>query len=357
MSRDFAKIARKYRWPRLAQFPFNASHAMKNLLRFFALVQVSSLAAQTLGTIHRADGQLDQLIPKKAVIEKLAEGFEWSEGPVWVANGGYLLFSDVPRNTIYKWKEGEGVSVFLRPSGFSAENPPGVELGTNGLALDAHGVLTMCDHGNRCVSQLLEKNFTKKLLANNYQGKRFNSPNDLVFKSNGDLYFTDPPYGLKGLNKDPNKQLEFNGVYRVTPSGEVTLLTRETTFPNGIAFSPDEKTLYVAQSDPDKAVWFAFDVLEDGTLGKSRILFDATPWVKQGKKGLPDGLAVDQAGNLFATGPGGVVVLNANGKHLGTIDTGEATANCKFGDDGATLYITADMYLCRIKLTTKGLGF
>ena len=357
MSRDFAKIARKYRWPRLAQFPFNASHAMKNLLRFFALVQVSSLAAQTLGTIHRADGQLDQLIPKKAVIEKLADGFEWSEGPVWVANGGYLLFSDVPRNTIYKWKEGEGVSVFLRPSGFSAENPPGVELGTNGLALDAHGVLTMCDHGNRCVSQLLEKNFTKKLLANNYQGKRFNSPNDLVFKSNGDLYFTDPPYGLKGLNKDPNKQLEFNGVYRVTPSGEVTLLTRETTFPNGIAFSPDEKTLYVAQSDPDKAVWFAFDVLEDGTLGKSRILFDATPWVKQGKKGLPDGLAVDQAGNLFATGPGGVVVLNANGKHLGTIDTGEATANCKFGDDGATLYITADMYLCRIKLTTKGLGF
>lgn len=334
-----------------------------SLTRFFLLFaflmtrQASFLAAQTLGAIQRVDAQIDQLIPKQAVIEKLAEGFEWSEGPVWVARGNYLLFSDVPRNTIYKWQEGEGVSVFLRPAGYSGENPPGLELGTNGLALDENGVLTMCDHGNRCVSQLLEKNFTKKLLANNYQGKRFNSPNDLVFKSNGDLYFTDPPYGLKGLNQDPNKQLEFNGVYRVTPSGEVTLLTRETTFPNGIAFSPDEKTLYVAQSDPEKAVWFAFEVLEDGTLGKSRVLFDATPWVKQGKKGLPDGLAVDQAGNLFATGPGGVVVLNASGKHLGTIDAGEATANCKFGNDGSVLYITADMYLCRIKLSTKGLGF
>ncbi|MEK7729432.1 MAG: SMP-30/gluconolactonase/LRE family protein [candidate division KSB1 bacterium] len=324
---------------------------------FMITTQTSFVAAQTLGTIHRIDAQLDQLVPRPAVIEKLAEGFEWSEGPIWVARGNYLLFSDVPQNTIYKWKEGEGVSVFLRPSGFSGENPPGLELGTNGLTLDANGVLTMCDHGNRCVSQLLEKNFTKKLLANNYQGKRFNSPNDLVFKSNGDLYFTDPPYGLKGLNQDPNKQLEFNGVYRVTPSGEVTLLTRETTFPNGIAFSPDEKTLYVAQSDPAKAVWFAFEVLADGTLGKSRVLFDATPWVKQGKKGLPDGLAVDQAGNLFATGPGGVVVISPSGKHLGTIDTGEATANCKFGDDGSVLYITADMYLCRIKLSTKGVGF
>lgn len=317
----------------------------------------SSLSAQSLGTIHRVDPNLDKLIPPNAVLEKLAEGFEWSEGPLWIATGKYLLFSDIPPNTIYKWKEGEGVSVFLRPAGYSGENPPGLELGTNGLALDAKGALTMCDHGNRCVSQLNEKNFTKKILASTYQGKRFNSPNDLVFKSNGDLYFTDPPYGLKGLNQDPNKQLEFNGVYRVTPAGEVTLLTRELTFPNGIAFSPDEKTLYVAQSDPQRALWMAYEVLANGTLGKGRVFFDATPWVKQGKKGLPDGLAVDQSGNLFATGPGGVHVFNAAGKPLGTIDTGEATANCKFGEDGSTLYITADMYLCRIKLTTKGLGF
>ncbi len=324
---------------------------------FFSFLTVSSLSAQSLGTIHRVDPSIDKLIPKDAVIEKLAEGFEWTEGPVWISSGKYLLFSDIPSNTIYKWKEGEGVSVFLRPAGYTGENPPGLELGTNGLALDAKGMLTMCDHGNRNVSQLNEKNFTRKILAGTYQGKHFNSPNDLVFKSNGDIYFTDPPYGLKGQNQDPNKELEVNGVYRVTPSGEVTLLARDFTFPNGIAFSPDEKTLYVAQSDPNKAVWMAFEVLADGTLGKSRIFFDATPWAKAGKKGLPDGLAVDQSGNLFATGPGGVIVFNPQGKHLGTVDTGEATANCKFGDDGSTLYITADMYLCRIKLSTRGLGF
>lgn len=317
----------------------------------------SALRAQTLGAIHRLDPRFDQIVPKHAVIEKLAEGFEWTEGPVWIAKGQHLLFCDIPRNTIYKWKEGEGVSVFLRPAGYAGENPPGLELGTNGLTLDAAGALTMCDHGNRCVSRLNEENFTRKILAREYHGKRLNSPNDLVFKSNGDLYFTDPPYGLQGLNNDPNKELDFNGVYRVKPSGEITLLTREFTFPNGIAFSPDEKTLYVAQSDPNNAIWKAFEVLADGTLGKGRVFFDATPWAKQGRKGLPDGLAVDQSGNLFATGPGGVLVFSPEGKHLGTIETGEATANCKFGDDGSTLYITADMYLCRVKLSTKGLGF
>jgi len=229
-----------------------------------------------LGRIERLQPDLDVLVPPDAKIEIVAEGFDWSEGPVWRKSGGYLLFTDIPKNTIYRWKEGEGVTVFLRPAGYTGPEPPGVELGSNGLAFDAEDRLVMADHGNRQIARLNERNYTKTTLADRYQGKRLNSPNDLVFRSNGDLYFTDPPYGLRGLNQDPNKELDFNGVYRLTPSGELTLLTRELTFPNGIAFSPDERTLYVANSDPNRAIWMAFDVLEDGTIGNGRVLFDAT---------------------------------------------------------------------------------
>lgn len=310
-----------------------------------------------LGRIERLQPDLSALVPPDAKIEIVAEGFDWSEGPVWRKNGGYLLFTDIPKNTIYRWKEGEGVTVFLRPAGYTGPEPPGIELGSNGLAFDAEDRLVMADHGNRRIARLNEDNYTKTTLADRYQGKRLNSPNDLVFRSNGDLYFTDPPYGLRGLNRDPNKELDFNGVYRLTPSGELTLLTRELTFPNGIAFSPDERTLYVANSDPNRAIWMAFDVLEDGTIANGRVLFDATPFVRQGRAGLPDGLTVDQSGNLFAAGPGGVLVLTPDGRHLGTIETGQATSNCAFGDDGSTLYITADAYLLRIRLNTKGVGF
>ncbi len=188
-------------------------------------------------------------------------------------------------------------------------------------------------------------------------GKRFNSPNDGVFKSNGDLYFTDPPYGLLKLNADPAKELDFNGVYRISAAdGTLTLLTKEMTFPNGIAFSPDEKTLYVANSDPKKAIWMAFPVKEDGTLGAGRVFADVTSSAAT-KKGLPDGMKVDAAGNLFATGPGGVLVFAPDGTHLGTFSTGEATANCGWGEDGSVLFITADMYIGRVRLTTKGKGF
>ncbi len=315
---------------------------------------VASAAAQNFGMIHRVDPRLNQLVPPEAKLEKLAEGFEWTEGPLWIPGEKCLLFTDIPKNTIYKWKQGEGVSVYLRPAGYVGADPPGVELGANGLILNPQGRLVMCDHGNRCISELNTQNFTKIVLADRYEGKRLNSPNDGVFKSNGDFYFTDPPYGLAGKNEDPKKELAFSGVYRLSKDGKLTLLTKEFTFPNGIVFSPDEKTLYVAQSDPDKAIWMAFKVLEDGTIANGKVLFDATPWVKEGKKGLPDGLSVDHAGNLYATGPGGVLVFSPEGKHLGTIDTGEATSNCAFGDEGSVLYITADMYLCRIGLSTKG---
>ena len=314
-------------------------------------------AVTAVGSVERLDPALDALVPRDARVERLAGGFAWAEGPAWRKGGGYLLFSDAPHNTMWRWKEGEGLSVFLRPAGYTGTNPPGRELGSNGITIDASGAVVFADHGNRLVTRLVDSNYTKQTIADRYQGKRFNSPNDLVFRSNGDLYFTDPPYGLAGQDSDPAKEIPFNGVYRVTPAGEVTLLTRELTRPNGIAFSPDERTLYVANSDADRAVWMAYDVKDDGTIANGRVLFDATPLAKQGKPGLPDGMKVDRAGNLFAGGPGGVLVITPQGKHLGTIVTGQPTANCAWGDDGSTLYMTANDQLVRIRLTTSGARF
>lgn len=310
-----------------------------------------------LGTIDRVDSRLDALLAPGAEIEPLADGFEWSEGPVWVATGRYLLFSDIPANTVYRWSEAEGLTPYIRPAGYIWEDPPGRELGTNGLAIDSEGRLVVCDHGNRMIARIDTTNFTREILASTYNGGRLNSPNDLVFRSNGDIYFTDPPYGLEGLNDSPAKELRFNGVYRLRPDGRLTLLTTDLTFPNGIAFSPDESTLYVANSDPQRPVVMAFDVLGDGTLSDSRVFFDASPLAAQGRRGLPDGMAVDRHGNVFATGPGGVLVLSPDGDHLGTISTGELIANVAFGDDGSMLYMTSDRILARVMTNTVGAGF
>jgi gluconolactonase len=325
-----------------------------------ALAALSSPAdaaqPETLGQIERLDAAFDRLLSPDAKIEVLASGFTWSEGPVWVPQdrGGYLLFSDIPRNTVFRWKEGEGVSVFLCPSGYTGNTYYGREPGSNGLLLDSQGQLVSCEHGDRRIS-VLTRNGGKRTLVDSYQGKRLNSPNDAAFKSNGDLYFTDPPYGLPKQLEDPRRELEFCGVYRLSKSGQLTLLTREMTRPNGIAFAPDEKTLYVAQSDPQAAIWKAFPVKDDGTLGPGRVLFDATEWVGK-RPGLPDGLKVDREGHLWATGPGGVLVLTPAGKLLGRLNTGRPTANCAFGEDGQTLFIAADSYLCRIRTRVKGLS-
>ena len=317
---------------------------------------------ERFGFIRRQDPRMDLIVPPGTQVEKLAGGFEWSEGPVWDRDAEVLYFSDVPRNTIYVWWEKWGdkgkLDVYLKPSGYTGDVVRAGEPGSNGLTLDGEGRLVICEHGDRRVSRLEDrKRGIKTTLASQYQGKRLNSPNDCVYSSRGDLYFTDPPYGLDKQNADPAKELDFNGVYRLSSKGELTLLTKELTFPNGIALSPDEKTLYVANSDPEKAVWMAFAFEPNGLLGPGRVLFDATPLVKEGRPGLPDGLKVDQQGFLFATGPGGVLVLAPDGKHIGTIETGEAIANCGWGDDGSTLYLTSDMFLCRIKLKAKGLGF
>jgi gluconolactonase len=305
-----------------------------------------------VGGVERLDAALDALVDPAAKVEVLAQGYKWSEGPVWT--GGALLFSDVPNNVIWRWTEAAGVTEFLRPSGYTGSAPRGGEPGSNGLAVDEAGRLYLCQHGDRRIARLDPSTRGFVTVADRFEGKRFNSPNDLAVRPNGDVYFTDPIYGLPGHGTDPAREIPWSGVYRSSPDGAVAVLDKELTYPNGLAFSPDGRTLYVAQSDPERAIWMAYDVMMDGGVSNRRVFFDATSLVKAGKKGLPDGLKLDEAGNLFATGPGGVLVFSPLGKHLGTIVTGEPTANCAFGDDGATLYMTANDKLTRIRLRTRG---
>ena len=309
---------------------------------------------ETIGEVEQWDPGLWEVLVEGAPIEVLAEGFDWSEGPVWIPEEEMLLFSDIPPNTIYKWKEGEGKSVFLTPSGYTGTEPRGGEVGSNGLLLSPNGKLVLCQHGDRRMARLNaswekpEPNF--ETLADKYDGKRFNSPNDATYHSSGDLYFTDPPYGLEKRMDDPSKEIPFQGVYRLDTEGKVHLLTKELTRPNGIAFSPDEKYLYVAVSDPEQAVWMVYDVQEDGSIANGRVMYDATDKVGPDNKGLPDGLKVDAKGYIFATGPGGVYVFHPDGFPMGLIRTTQATSNCGFGNDGKYLYMTADMYLLRVRL-------
>ncbi len=309
------------------------------------------------GYVERLSPALDSLLAPDAQMERLAEGFNWSEGPTWLERDHAIVFSDVPENRIYRWSEKDGLSVFLEPSGYTGHEIHFNEKGSNGLTTDRAGKLIICQHGDRRIARLTgQKGIagTFETVVGTVNGRRFNSPNDLCFAYNGNLYFTDPPYGLDGLNQSPLKELMANGVYLLRPKSEAVLLTDELTFPNGIALSPDEKTLYVNVSDPARPVIMAYVVRKDGTIAYGRVFFDTKPLADQGRKGLPDGLKVDVQGNVWATGPGGVLVINPEGQHLGTLLTGEATGNCAWGDDGSTLYITADMYLLRIKTLTKG---
>jgi gluconolactonase len=321
---------------------------------------MSPSAALDAPKIERLDSALNRLIAPDARIEILAQGYDWSEGPVWVKSGGFLLFSDVPKNIIVRWKEGEGAQEWLKPSGYTGHEPRGGEPGSNGLLFDEDDRLVICQHGDRRIARMEAPMSAPApdfaTLAERYKGARFNSPNDAVFHSSGDLYFSDPPYGMVRQFEDPERELPFQGVFRRHRDGAVSLLTREMTIPNGLAFSPDEKTLYVTQSDPAAPLCRAFDVRPDGALGSSRVFFDAGTLAKT-RRGLPDGLKVDVEGNVFMTGPGGVLILTPDGRHLGTILTGQSTGNCAFGDDGRTLYITADMFLMRVKVKTRGFGF
>ena len=329
------------------------------LLPLLALGRDDAKKPKTLGSIERLDPALDGLLAKDARLEVLGEGYSWVEGPVWDKKAGCLLFSDIPNNSVYKYEPGKKIRLFLKPSGYTGKKDDLAEPGSNGLLFDPEGRLVLMQHGDRRVARLKADGKGFETLADKYGGKRLNSPNDGTFKSNGDLYFTDPPYGQMRKGKPwafPDEELGFRGVYRLKKGGKPELLVKEMTYPNGIAFSPDEKTLYVAQSDPKKAVWMAFPVKADGTLGKGKVFHDATKWVAK-KKGLPDGMKTDSKGNLWATGPGGVLIFSPAGKLLGVIATGVPTANCAWGDDGSTLYVTADKALCRIKTKAKGPGF
>jgi gluconolactonase len=341
---------------RLASFALRPCAGVALVLAATLLTGSAAAADVLPGRIVRLDPRIDRLIPPAARLEKIADGYAWLEGPAWNRQGGYLLFTDIPDNAVHKWQPGRGTSLYIKPSGYTGSLPfAGREPGANGLAFDRDGRLVLAEHGDRRVARL-EADGRKTTLAARYLGRRLNSPNDLVFKSNGDLYFTDPPFGLPAAFDDPAKELDFQGVYRLKPDGELTLLTRDLKAPNGIAFSPDEKTLYLTDVDPKRSAWLAYEVKEDGTLGAGRVLFDATAISGPGR-GAPDGVKVDRDGNLYGAGPGGVFVIAADGTHLGTVVTGVATANVAWGGDGSTLYVTAGTAVYRIRLSTRGAGF
>ena len=316
------------------------------------VILYAALAAQQAGSnvgARRLDPELDALVSPSVKIEKIAVGFAFTEGPVW-KHEGFLLFSDIPNNVIRKWTA-SGISVYREHSGYSKNDAPaGAYIGSNGLTIDRQGRLTICEHGNRRVTRV-ERNGEVTVLADRYQGKRFSSPNDLVYKSDGSLYFTDPPHGFPKEDQDPRKELPFNGIYRVK-DGNLQLLSTELTRPNGIAFSPDEKLLYVSNSDARRKVWMRFEVQNDGGLGRGDVFYDVT---SETADGLPDGMKVDQRGNLYCTGPGGIWIFTPRGKHLGTIVLPETPANLAWGGgDGKTLFITARTSLYRIETKVHG---
>jgi gluconolactonase len=308
---------------------------------------------KTIGTIEKLDAALDSIISADTKPEIIAEGFEWSEGPLWIEKQNMLLFSDVPMNTVYKWTEANGKEIYLKPSGFSGTESKSKEPGSNGLTTDAEGNLVLCQHGNRQMAKMdapidkPEAKFTT--IADKYNNKRFNSPNDAVYDSFGDLYFTDPPYGLPTQgDSDSLKEIPFNGVYKVKKSGEVILQTDSITRPNGIALFPGGKRLIVACSDPAKPNWYVFNVAGDTLLNGK--IFYSTEGQNQGIPGLPDGLKIDKNGNVFATGPGGIWIFNSEGKVLGKIKLENPTSNVALSPDEKTLYITNDMYVLRVKM-------
>lgn len=311
-------------------------------------------AVEARGSFERLVPTFDLLVPVDAVVEKVAGGFQFTEGPVWMpGQPSALLFSDIPANTVYRWTEGEVPEVFLHPV-MADDSDTGGSGGSNGLALDSEGRLILCEHGNRRVARM-EDDGSRVSLADRYENQRLNSPNDIVFHSTGAAFFTDPPYGLEEQDESPAKEQPYNGVYRLDSDGTVTLVSDRQTRPNGIGLSPDERTLYVANSDgPPNQLWMSYPVLDDLTLGEGTVFFDAN---EMGRPGWADGLALDRSGNVYATGPGGVLVFDADGQHLGTIAVDEIPTNVGWGDDGKSLYITAHTGLYRVKLSADGLVY
>lgn len=306
--------------------------------------------------IRRLSPKLDAILDASTPVEILGGGYQWSEGPVWVPRGGgMLLFSDVPANRMWRWRRDKGFDLFLEPSGLVGPIPKSIrEAGSNGLALDGRGRLLIADSGSRVVARLDFATRRKTTVVDRFEGKRFNSPNDVICASDGALYFTDPPYGLAGEGESPLRELDFCGVYRLGPDGRLEVLDRSLSRPNGIALSPDEGTLYVAVSDPKGPVLVAYTLDARGMPTAKRVLADFAADVAAGLPGLPDGMKVAAEGHLFASGPGGMHVLSPEGERLGLIQSGDVISNCTIGEGGAALYMSSNHAIARVSLKPRG---
>ncbi len=321
------------------------------LVLIFSCYIMNSSAQQTVGSVEFLDPKMEVFFDKNAKIEVLADGFTWAEGPVWVSKLNGVVFTDVPNNKAYLWTKKDGLSLFLSPSGMTNHAPHSTDEGANGLTLDNEGNLILCQHGNRAVSKLKNWSFDTpeyEILVDHFEGKWLNSPNDLAINQKGEIFFTDPPYGLKDQDRDALKELDFNGIYKWSEENGLVLLDKSLSRPNGIALSNDEKTVYIGNSDSQYSIIAAFD-LENGLLKNKRTFFDGSV-LAQTRQGLFDGLRVHSSGVVFATGPGGVLVLDESGKHLGTVMPGKSTANCGFDAQEDYLYLTSTDVLARIKL-------
>jgi gluconolactonase len=313
----------------------------------------TAIKTDTSRYIRILDREALSFVDPNADIEVIASGYKWSEGPVFIPDGNYLLFSDVPANRIYQWKEGKGASIYLEPSGYTGTLPKTKEPGSNGLVVDKSGHLVLCQQGNRQIgrmkSSLMDPKPVFEAIANSYKGKKFNSPNDAVYAGNGVLYFTDPPYGLEYGIKDSTKEIPFQGVYCVKPGGEVQLVTDKISYPNGIALSPDNKFLFISNSDNDNKEWIKIELNKEGLAAKESVFYRVT--AEEGKvSGNPDGMKINDKGYLFASGPGGVWIFNPSGKVIARIYTGQLTSNCFLDQSQKTLYMTCNSYVMRIKL-------
>jgi len=326
------------------------------IISFLLLTQCKnkpSIELKTSVFIEVLDSELGEYIDTTQTLETIAEGFFWSEGPVWIPTEKKLLFTDVPKNAIYEWSEKDGLKLWLEPSGFTQIYNDGGQEGANGLALDSDGHLILCQHGDRRLVKYArswenpQPNF--QVMADSFMGQRFNSPNDLFTDNRGNIFFTDPPYGLPKQDEDTAKELNYNGVFLLKKDGSIILLDSTMTRPNGIAMSSDNKTLYVANSDKTKALWMNYSLDENLQIISKSIFADKTSLLDK-LVGLPDGLKIQDTGIIFATGPGGVLIFHPDGRHLGTIHTGKATANCAFDDNYKYLYMTAHDVLMRLKL-------
>lgn len=307
--------------------------------------------ASQAGRIVSLDARFDALVAPGSTIEVVASGHRWLEGPAWNSREQALYYSDIPANTVFRWTAATGTRMYLTPSGYSGSTPfAGREPGSNGLLFDGAGRLILCEHGDRRLTRL-ELDGSRDVLADRYQGQRLNSPNDVVMSASGDLYFTDPPFGLPDTFDDPARELDVQGVYRLRSDGRLELLIADIEAPNGIALSLDERILYVTDVG-SRPAWLAFDLTDDGRATHRRVLADATPWTRI-RRGGPDGLELDAQGHVFAAGPEGVFVFAVDGELLGIIETGVPTANLEWGEDGHTLFIAAATQILRLRTLTR----